>query len=188
MEGVEVTRPIGILVSSILLSALVAFSGIALFPATTEAAAAQVRTCDGGEMTIRHAEKSMLIYHNRERAKRNKPELCIAPELQRAARLHAKDMIERDYFSHNTKGTGETFADRIEKQGYEYRRAAENIAYGTGREGSTTNTFQGWMDSSGHRSNLLNGHLREVGIGLYAGDYKGSPNARMWVADFGTPR
>lgn len=183
------TRTMGVLIGSIVISALAAFSAISFVsPDNASAAAAQVRTCAGDTMTIRHAEKSMLIYHNRERAKRNKPELCIARELQRAARLHAKDMIERDYFSHTTKGTGESFANRIEDQGYEYRRAAENLAYGTGSAGSTTNIFQGWMDSSGHRSNLLNGHLREVGIGLYAGEYKGARHGRMWVADFGTPR
>jgi uncharacterized protein YkwD len=62
----------------------------------------RVRTCTGGAITLRTIEKSMLDLHNRKRASRGLPRLCIHPKLQKAARAHPADMIRRDYFSHYT--------------------------------------------------------------------------------------
>ena len=48
--------------------------------------------------------------------------------------------------------------------------------------------MRAWMDSSGHRSNILNGKHREIGIGTYSGTFNGTRNATMYTVDFGTRR
>lgn len=183
------TVRLAVLTASIVLSLLLVLSSAMMFsPTNAEAATTKVRTCEGGKITLREAERNMLVKHNKTRIANGAPRLCISPELQRAARKHAQDMIRRDYFSHTTKGSGETFADRIRTEGYRYSNAAENISYGTKRRGWAGPIFNGWMDSSGHRENILNDNYRQVGIGLDSGNYNGHSNTHMWVADFGTPR
>lgn len=183
------TLRIATLIIGIVFSALAAFASIMIAAPTQEARASTTAatTCGGGKIYVKQAEKNMLAHHNRERAERGKPELCFARQLQRAARGHAEDMIQRDYFSHTTMGSGESFADRIRAEGYQYRTAGENIAYGSGSRGYSRNIMQSWMNSSGHRANILNENYRQVGIAVYNGGFKGTPNTSMWVADFGTP-
>ncbi len=57
----------------------------------------------------------MLSLHNRKRASRGLPRLCVHPKLQKAARAHSVDMIRRDYFSHNTKGRNEGPCQRLRR-------------------------------------------------------------------------
>jgi uncharacterized protein YkwD len=165
----------------------------AVQPQEADAAAVEVRGCTGTQVSLSNAEKEMLDLHNRTRADRNLPKLCVHPALQRAAEAHSKDMIRRDYFSHDTKGQREDFAQRIKRYGYNYRVAGENIAWGAGSAGSPRQIFSegryNWMDSSGHRRNILDGRFREVGIGAYTGDFRYGGNTyrdtTMWTADFG---
>lgn len=144
-----------------------------------------VRGCTGTNVTLYTNEKRMLDLHNRTRVDRGLPRLCVHPALQRAARAHSQDMINRDYFSHNTKGSGKTFATRIKEAGYRYRTAGENIAGGSGSLGSPDSIFKAWMNSSGHRANILNRSFREIGIGAAAGNYQGTNGYTMWTADLG---
>ena len=51
--------------------------------------------------------------------------------------------------------------------------------------GSPDAIFEFWMNSSGHKANILNGRFEEIGVGAASGTYKGYPNATMWTADFG---
>lgn len=99
-----------------------------------------------------------------------------------AAQRHADDMAANNYFSHNSRN-GTTFGTRIRQAGYRYRLAAENIAagYQTPEE-----VVSGWMASPGHRANILNCRLRNVGIGY--GESNGSAYGTYWVQDFGTAR
>ena len=90
-------------------------------------------------------------------------------------------MIQRDYFSHNTKGRNEGPCERIRRYGYRYRYCGENIGYNSTPE----RMFNAWMQSSGHRANILAGRYREVGIGAYRGAYKGFKTT-MYTVDFGT--
>jgi uncharacterized protein YkwD len=100
----------------------------------------------------------MLALHNRERASRNLPRLCVHPRLQRAANAHSRKMIRRERFSHGNTGR------RLKRFGYDWSAYAENISRDNGRP-SPERTFKGWMRSSSHRSNILNRKLDEVGIG-----------------------
>lgn len=177
-------------VSVVLMAAMLAMFAVlaasAVQPKKAEAAnTVTVRGCTGTNVTLKTTEKRMLDLHNKTRADRGLRKLCVHPALQKAARAHSVDMINRDYFSHNTKGSGKTFATRIKEAGYRYRTAGENIAGGSGSLGSPDSIFKAWMKSSGHRANILNGKFREIGIGAAAGNYKGTNGYTMWTADFG---
>lgn len=94
-------------------------------------------------------------------------------QLTDAAQKHASDMSARDYFSHDTP-EGVTFDQRIRAAGYD-KPGAENIAKGAS---TAAQVMDMWMNSPGHRRNILNCDLNALGVGLDRdGDY--------WVQDFG---
>jgi uncharacterized protein YkwD len=145
-----------------------------------------VEQCGGGQISLEAKEYETFLKHNSIRRDRNLPTFCVDPKLTEAAEVHSQDMIDRDYFSHDTKGKREDFAKRIKSYGYDYRTAGENIAWGTGSLGSTSNIVRNWMKSTGHRKNILNKNFREIGIGVVDGEYRGYGNAAMYTVDFGT--
>ena len=155
-------------------------------PDAAEAATVAVKTCAGGSIQLSEAENKMLVLHNRTRGNRGLSKLCVDPKLQKAARAHSRDMIERDYFDHDTKGTNEDFSKRLTRYGYNWRLCGENITYGSGSYGTAENRFKAWMNSPGHKANILKKGFREVGIGAFNGNYDGTDNVTMWTADFGT--
>jgi uncharacterized protein YkwD len=145
-----------------------------------------VTGCDGSAVTLGADEKASLDLHNARRAAGALPALCVHPRLLAAARGHSADMLAREYFSH-TGPAGETFDQRVARAGYAgWSRLAENIAWGAGVGGAAEAVFERWMNSSGHRANVLSADLREVGIGAAAGTFQGSAGARVWTASFGT--
>ena len=110
--------------------------------------------------------------------------LTMNSKLTAAAQAKADDMIARNYWSHNTPDGKEpwTFMDA---QGYNYQKAGENLAYGF----TTSNdTVIGWMNSPGHRANILDTAYKEVGFGFANGsDYVGSGQETVVVAMYGNP-
>jgi len=157
-------------------------------PAAEAAGGGAVKKCGGGGISLNADEKQTFVLHNRERRDRNMKPLCVHPDLQRAARAHSEDMIQRDYFSHGTKGRKESACERVKRYGYPYRLCGENIAYGSGSYGEPKSIMNRWMKSDGHRRNILNGRFREVGIGTHTGTYKETQNVTMYTVDFGTRR
>ena len=136
-----------------------------------------VKSCTGGQVALKTAEKQMLDLHNQRRASQNKPRLCVHPALQKAARAHSADMIRRDYFAHGNVG------QRLRRHGYNWSWYAENIIQDL--KGPTPgDAFKRWMQSSSHRSHILHSKAREVGIGYATGTFKGGTST-MWTADFG---
>ena len=99
--------------------------------------------------------------------------LVVDDRLAEAAQGHSTDMSDRDYFSH-TSPEGETFADRIIEAGYP-SPAAENIARG---QRSAEQVMEAWMNSDGHRRNILNCEYVAIGVGL-------DTDGWYWTQDFG---
>jgi uncharacterized protein YkwD len=99
----------------------------------------------------------------------------VSPDsrLTQAAGGHSADMSNRDYFSHTTP-EGETFSDRIKKAGYP-SPGAENIARG---QTDAQNVMDQWMNSSGHRKNILNCSMTTMGVGV-------DTDGWYWTQDFG---
>jgi len=124
-------------------------------------------------------ETDILTLVNQERSAQHLHSLSWDTELHDAARGHSVDMAANNYFSH-TSQDGRTFSDRIQAAGYQYNTAGENIAAGYSTPEAAMN---GWMNSSGHRANILNSSYCDLGVG-YAYD-SGSTYDHYWTQDFG---
>ncbi len=125
-------------------------------------------------------EQTLLTLINQERANQGLAALNWQSQLAAAARLHSTDMACNNFFSH-TGSNGSTFDQRIRAQGYSFSYAAENLAAG----GSPQDAFNGWMNSPGHRANMLSPNLQEIGVGyMYNG---GTTYGSYFTANFGAP-
>jgi len=122
---------------------------------------------------------------NVERSQANLDPLQMDRQLSEAAQLHSESMADDDFFSHYGVDGSSPF-DRIEEAGYQYSRAAENIAAGYQTPEAVV---QAWMNSSGHRANILNSDLTEIGVGYeYLANDMGSLNySSYWTTTFGNP-
>ena len=114
------------------------------------------------------------------------PALPANAKLMDSADRKARDIIACQQFSHTACGL--SFTQRITDAGYAFRAAAENIAYGTGTYGSVRSIMTNWLNSSGHKANLLSAGYTEQGIALVTGTLNGRANARIWVNQFATAR
>lgn len=117
---------------------------------------------------------------NQARADYNLDPLTGNPLLQQAAINHIKDMVTTGRYLGHTGSNGSTARDRIDGVGYAWREFAENAAAG---QYSPAEVVGGWMNSPGHRANILNPRLREIGIG-FSLDTNGDT---YWIQKFGTP-
>lgn len=102
---------------------------------------------------------------NSERAEVGASQLTLDPKLTELAQAHARDMVQRSYFSH-TNPDGQDPFDRLRAASVSYRAAAENIARG---QSTPVGVMSSWMNSSGHRTNLLNTRYSRIGVGSYQG-------------------
>lgn len=114
------------------------------------------------------------------------PPLAIDARLVAAAQGHSEDMASNDFFSH-TGSDGSLPWDRMEAEGYRWSRAAENIAAGYP---TPEQVVAAWMNSAGHRDNILNCALVDTGVGyVYLEDDGGDVNYHhYWTQLFGAPR
>ena len=106
-------------------------------------------------------EREVLELVNKVRAENGLSALTWAEDVARVARAHSSDMINRNFFSH-TNPDGLSPFDRLKNNGISYRTAAENIAYG---QKTAEAVMKSWMNSSGHRANILNKNVKEIGVG-----------------------
>lgn len=123
---------------------------------------------------------------NQERRKVGLQALKFEMRLTTAAKRHSQDMALQDYFSHKQPNGG-TPGDRITATGYQWSSYAENIAAGMSTPEAVV---AGWMNSPGHRANILKPELKEIGIGYYfLADDTGKVNYHhYWTQVFATPR
>lgn len=129
-------------------------------------------------------ERAMLCLVNRARAQRGLDPLAAPASLARAADRKSADILRCDQFSH--EACGREFTYWIERSGYSGCREGENIAHGGGRYATASSIFRMWMNSSGHRRNIL-GPYEDIGIGLQVGELDGYGGAHVWTQEFGTP-
>lgn len=120
----------------------------------------------------------MTVLVNQERAAAGCGPLHTDERLRTAARGHSKDMATNDYFSH-TGLDGSSFVDRTAAADYPRNEAGgENIAMGYR---TPADVMDGWMNSEGHRANILNCDFEAIGVGLA----RDSGGALYWTQDFG---
>lgn len=124
----------------------------------------------------------LLQETNNQRTANGLAGLTLNSQLNAAAQAKADDMVARDYWSHNTP-EGDAPWVFIVSAGYKYQTAGENLAYGFL---NSTATVKGWMDSPGHRANILNGTYKEVGFGIAnSPNYQGTGPETVVVAMYG---
>ena len=111
---------------------------------------------------VKALENEVIRLVNIERAKYGLPALKKNWELCRIARYKAQDMINNNYFAHQSPVYGSAFT-MMTNFGIKYTAAAENIAYG---QRSAQAVVTAWMNSPGHRSNILSGSYDQVGVGV----------------------
>lgn len=107
-------------------------------------------------------ESEVVRLVNIERAKTGLPALKENWQLSRIARYKSQDMINKNYFSHYSPTYGSPF-DMIESFGIKFSAAGENIAMG---QRTPQEVMNAWMNSPGHRSNILSPSYTEIGVGL----------------------
>ncbi|AWV88293.1 CAP domain-containing protein [Bradymonas sediminis] len=150
----------------------------------TEADAGHDAGGDAGDQDVADAEEDtcltkraarVLELTNEARAAEGLGALECDPGLTESAQLHAKDMCDLDYFSH-TSADGRTLKERVNAANVQWRMIGENIAYG---QSNAAEVHQAWMDSPGHRENILTEGFGRLGVGYYLCD--GYP---YWVQNF----
>ena len=120
--------------------------------------------------------QEMLEEVNAERRKAGLSELALSAELSKVAQVKAEDMRDSGYFSHTSPNYGSPF-EMMKEFGISYKSAGENIAKG---QRSVDEVMNGWMNSSGHRANILSSNFTELGVG-YCTDNSGNG---YWVQMF----
>lgn len=126
------------------------------------------------------SEADLVALTNRSRANAGLKSLKVDSRLRDVARWRSKDMIQRDYFSHDIPGYGKVF-DKLHAIGYCYHVAGENIGWNTNPDAEATAVIHGmFMDSAGHRANILGKDYDVIGVGAY----KGPSGKKMWTVLF----
>lgn len=113
---------------------------------------------------------------NLERAKANLQPLAMDAPLAKIAVIKAQDMVKNDYFAHTSPTYGDPW-DMATQFGYSYRYFGENIAFG---HTTAANVVKGWMNSPGHKANILNPNYTNIGAGIE----KNSDGRIYWVHMF----
>jgi hypothetical protein len=127
---------------------------------------------------------NLLLETNNQRGGNGLGGLTINQQLDSAAQAKANDMAARNYWSHDTPD-GQSPWTFFTAAGYEYQTAGENLAYGFD---TSLNTVVAWMNSPGHRANILNNTYTEVGFGIAnSPDYQGTGPETIVVAEYASP-
>ncbi len=129
------------------------------------------------QANMTNEEFTIFTLVNQERSKHGQFPLNADHRLTAAARAHSQDMSDNSYFSHTSPG-GRTGGDRITAAGYTSSRWAENIAHG---HTSPEAAMLGWVNSEGHRKNILSSDFCDLGVGYVSA-------GRYWTQKFGRLR
>ncbi len=110
-------------------------------------------------------EDQVVALVNQERTRRGLSALTHRADVKHVAHKKAEDMIHSNYFSHQSPNYGSPF-DMLRTFGIQYTAAGENIAKG---QRTPQEVMNAWMNSPGHRQNILNGQYNAIGVGFYRG-------------------
>jgi uncharacterized protein YkwD len=156
------------------------------------AAPAAASACKGAGASPESATKQALVRAtlcllNAQRARHGLGALRLNSDLSTAARRHSGAMVNKRFFSH-TSPDGKTFLERIKATGYlsgaRSWNVGENIAYGSGSLSTPRAISRAWMNSAGHRANILSSVFRSIGIGIASGTPVGRGGG-TYTTDFG---
>lgn len=130
------------------------------------------------------SEEGLLQSTNEHRKRNGSPELTINENLSKAAEIKARDMVLNNYWSHTAPSGMEPW-QFLDKVGYSYLKAGENLAFGFSE---SSRAVAGWMNSESHRLNMLDKAFTEVGFGTAnSPDFQGKGAQTVIVAFYGQP-
>nr|WP_246344569.1 CAP domain-containing protein [Conexibacter arvalis] len=158
---------------------------------------AAARACAGANASpganLKRASAATLCLLNRQRKAHGLRPLRVNGALRKAAARHSRDMARRNFFSHTSPGNV-SFDQRIRRANYRPRGGwsiGENIAWGSGHLASPASIVRSWMNSPGHRANILNRGFRKIGVGVargvpFAASAAVSRSGGLYTTDFGS--
>lgn len=177
-------------------AALVAISSPAPVGAATSATADRAAGCPKArtlpaKVSNRELRIAVRCLVNRRRAAHGLRGLKVSEGLRRAATGHSRAMVRHDFFSHYSL-TGKSFERRIRRAGYlvgaSRWQVGEVIAAGTGRRATPRSIVKAWMQSAGHREQILTGAYRHLGVGVADGYPGAGRRGATYTIDFGLRR
>lgn len=121
-------------------------------------------------------EKEVFDLINKQRTNNGLAALKNDSEIQRVARIKAQDMVDNNYFSHTSPTYGSPF-DMLKSFKISYKTAGENIAGNS----SNSNAVTAWMNSSGHKANILNSNFNYTGIGVVSSPKYGKMYVQLFI-------
>ncbi len=160
----------------------------AIYPSTSSSGNTSSGTTSGSSSTgnsgtsgtqtssMNSDEKEVFDLINKQRTKNGLPALQNDSEVQKIARIKAQDMVDNNYFSHNSPTYGSPF-DMMKSFKVSYKTAGENIAANSSNSSAVT----AWMNSSGHKANILNSSFNYTGIGVVSSPRYGKMYVQMFI-------
>lgn len=130
-------------------------------PAASKEQASKTKQDTTTASSVSAYEKEVVDLTNAERKKQGLKPLTLDEKLSSVARKKSQDMKDKNYFDHNSPTYGSPF-DMMKKFGITYRTAGENIAKG---QRTPKEVVQAWMNSEGHRKNIMNPNFTHIGVG-----------------------
>lgn len=143
-------------------------------PSSSGGSTSETTTKNNGDLTTDELEVFNLI--NAKRTANGLSPLNIDNELQNVARVKAKDMVDNNYFSHNSPSYGTPF-NMMKNFGITYKTAGENIAGNSSNQGAV----EAWMNSEGHRANILNSSYNYTGVAVVKSTKYGKIYVQMFI-------
>lgn len=140
-----------------------------------------------GEVVLSNAKSinanDIIVYTNQNRTAHNLASLKQNNVLTAIAEARLNDMVSNGYFAHKSPG-GEDAVTESQAKGYDYSFLGENLA--SGDFATSNDIVSAWMNSPGHRANILNKDYTEIGVATWYGEYMGR---KQWLAVqiFGRP-
>ena len=121
-------------------------------------------------------EKEVFDLINKQRTANGLSALKVDSQVQRVAKIKAQDMVTNSYFSHNSPTYGTPF-EMLQNFKIMYKTAGENIAGNSSNNGAVN----AWMNSSGHKANILNSSFNYTGIGIVSSPKYGKVYVQMFI-------
>ena len=126
--------------------------------------------------TMNSDEKEIFDLINQQRTANGLTALKLDSEVQRVARIKAQDMVDNNYFSHTSPTYGSPF-DMLKSFKISYKSAGENIATNSNNSATVT----AWMNSSGHKANILNSSYNYTGVGVVSSPKYGKMYVQIFI-------
>lgn len=150
-----------------------------IYPGSSNSGGSPTTNQSSGSNTsseLSNDEKEVFNLINTQRTNNGLPALKINSEVQRVARIKAQDMVDKNYFSHTSPTYGSPF-DMLKSFKVSYNSAGENIAGNSSNSGAVN----AWMNSAGHKANILNSSFNYTGIGVVSSPKYGKIFVQMFI-------